>query len=80
MLFKGPVPAPIALATIAGAFPVFRALFSGESLLLAAAVGLVGAVIAYVVGTYLVRKMGLPVTASLSDVSAARKNNGDTSR
>jgi len=74
MLLKGPVPAPIALATIAGAFPIFRALFSGGNLALAALVGLVGAIIAYFVGAYLVRKMGLPVTASLSDVSASRKN------
>jgi len=74
VLIKGPVPAPITLATIAGAFPVFRALFSGGNIALGAAVGLVGAGIAYVVGAYLLRKMGLPVTASLADVSAARKN------
>lgn len=77
MVIKGPVPVPIALATIAGAFPVFRALFSGENLALAALVGLVGATIAFFVGAYLVRKMGLPVSASFSDVSAARKKTDD---
>ena len=79
MFVKGPVPAPIALATIAGAFPIFRALFSGGNLALAVLVGLIGAAIAYLVGVYLVRRMGLPLTASLSDVTAARSRD-DTGR
>ena len=69
MILKGPVPVPIALATIAGSFPIFHALFSGQDLALATLVGLIGAAVAYLVGVYLVRKMGLPAKASFSDVS-----------
>lgn len=75
MILKGPVPVPIALATIAGSFPIFRALFSGQDLALATLVGLIGAAVAYLVGVYLLRKMGLPANASFSDVS---KRNSDT--
>lgn len=78
MLLKGPTPAPIAAAMFALLFPIFRAIFNGgDDLAIEALVGILTAVFVYFVVAHLVRKLGLPVTASLYEVSqTARKMSG----